>query len=344
MLINDIHPLQACWDLALASVKADALDTAIGLGLFAALSEATTSDTLAARLQLDRANTSHLLEMLWSMGVLTRRHVLDQKGRTWEYCVNSALAPFLLEGSPRYCGKALAYRLRALRRFGAQLPDLLKSGCCLPEVSEAAGWAQAAQAQIAQEQSAVTVGAALACVSQLKGLTGLRRFLDLGGGPGKVAIALAQAYPEWQGVVFDLDQTAAVARQGIRQAELDQRLTTCCGDLVHDEIGYGYDLIWCSSVLHFVPDVPRVVSKVRDALAPGGYFVSVHAELPSQREAAAKVVPYYLPLLMRGRQVWPQGTLADLMREAGFESLISTELSYFPLAPAQLLIGRKGQP
>ncbi|WP_265283074.1 methyltransferase [Verminephrobacter aporrectodeae] len=339
MNLDTIHPLQGCWDIALSSVKAHALDAAIQLGIFGFLKNPTTAEALAEFGHLDLANTGHLLDMLWSMEVLTRRGV----GRSWVYGVDPKLAAFLVPGEDGYCGDALVHRLQSLRQFGAQLPNLLGDGAHVPQAPQAAGWAQAAEVQIGQEQGAVTVAAALACVDRLQGLTGARRFLDLGGGPGKVAVALADAYPQWQGMVFDLPETAEVAQRIIHRAGLEQRLESRGGDIGHDRIGEGYDLVWCSSVLHFLPELSRVITKIRDALVPGGYFVSVHAELPSGREAAARVLPYYLPLLMRGRRVWPQGAMIDLMRELGFESITSTELSYFPLAPAQVVIGRKDQ-
>ncbi|WP_024304093.1 methyltransferase [Pseudogulbenkiania sp. MAI-1] len=343
MNFDTIHPLQPCWDVVLASVKADALDTALHLGVFEALRSPATADSLAQCLRLEPGNTRHLLDLLWSMGIVTRRPVGEKDRQRCEYALAPALAPFLLSGSDSYCGDALRYRLHALRQFGAQLSALLRTGASLETSPDAAGWAQAAEVQIAQEQGAATIDAALACVRRLEGLSGGRRFLDLGGGPGKVAVALAQHFPEWQGVVFDLPATAAVAQQSIRRAGLEHRLESRGGDILHDGIGEGYDLIWCSSVLHFLPEVPKMLGKIRDALAPGGYFVSVHAELPSKQAAAARVMPYYLPLMMRGRQVWPHGALADLMRELGFESVSCDDLSYFPLAPAQVVIGRRGR-
>ncbi|MCW5221498.1 class I SAM-dependent methyltransferase [Verminephrobacter aporrectodeae subsp. tuberculatae] len=341
MNLDTIHPLQGCWDLALASVKARALDAAIQRGIFGFLKNPATAEALAEFGRLDPVNTGHLLDLLWSMGVLTRRAGV---GRAWVYGVDPKLAAFLVPGEEGYCGDALAHRLRSLRQFGAQLPGLLGAGAHAPQAPQAAGWAQAAEVQIGQEQGAVTAAAALACVGRLQGLGGARRFLDLGGGPGKVAVALAGAHPQWQGVVFDLPETAGVAQRIILRAGLGQRLESRGGDIGRDRIGAGYDLVWCSSVLHFLPEWPGVIAKIRDALVPGGYFVSVHAELPSERDAAARVLPYYLPLLMRGRRVWPQGAMVDRMRELGFESITSAALSYFPLAPAQVVIGRRQVP
>lgn len=341
MDIDATHPLQGCWDLALASVKAHALETALRLNLFGFLKTPATAGALAASARLDPANTGHLLDLLWSMGLLTRH---DGAGTSRVYAVDPGLLSFLVPGEERYCGDALIHRMQALHQFGTQLPDLLRDGAQVPQAPQDAGWAQAAAVQIGQEQAAVTVVAALACVGCLEGLTGARRFLDLGGGPGKVAVALAAAYPEWRGVVFDLPETAKVAQRNIFQAGFEQHVQSRGGDMLRDEIGEGYDLVWCSSVLHFVPELPQALGKIRDALAPGGYFVSVHAELPSGQDAAARVLPYYLPLLMRGRQVWPQGAMVALMREFGFESVTSTALAYFPLAPAQVVIGRKAHP
>ncbi len=41
-------------------------------------------------------------------------------------------------------------------------------------------------------------------VAQTVDLSGLTRLLDLGGGPGSYAIALAKKYPALEAVVFDL--------------------------------------------------------------------------------------------------------------------------------------------
>src|SRR5437870_13369545 len=68
-----------------------------------------------------------------------------------------------------------------------------------------------------------------------------RRFLDLGGGPGSYAIALAKRYPRVQGVV--LDQTVTVARQLIRKHRLQHRLQVRQGSLFTADLGSGYDAV-----------------------------------------------------------------------------------------------------
>src|SRR5436853_55848 len=73
-------------------------------------------------------------------------------------------------------------------------------------------------------------------------------FLDLGGGPGSYAIALAKRYPRLKGVV--MDQNVAIARQLIRKSGLEARLKVKAGSILTDALGSGYDAVLISNVLH----------------------------------------------------------------------------------------------
>ena len=73
-------------------------------------------------------------------------------------------------------------------------------------------------------------------------------------------------HADMHGCVFDWPETVAVAAANIAHAQLSHRLEILGGD---------YDLIWCSSVLHFVPDMTAALRKIHAALTPGGVFVCV---------------------------------------------------------------------
>ncbi|WP_288392424.1 class I SAM-dependent methyltransferase [uncultured Herbaspirillum sp.] len=340
MTIDTAHPLQSCWDLALSSVKAQALETAIRTGLLAVMETPSSAEALAARLALHPASAQQLLDLLWSMGVVVRTDDAPN-GDMPTYMLAPGLTSFLLRDGEHYYADALVHRLQSLRQQLPSLTEWLKLGAAAAAPPDGAAWAEAAQGKLAQEQVAVTVDVALACVKRLSGLAEQGRFLDLGGGPGKVGLALARHLPSWHGVTFDLPAATAVARHNVEQAGLADRLRCRGGDLLRDDIGTGYDLIWCSSVLHFVPELDTAVDRIRDALAPGGHFLSVHAELPADRDGLGAVLPYYLPLIMRGHQVWKRGTLARVVRERGLEVLDDVVLQGCPLTPAPLVIARR---
>lgn len=343
--MNDInlaspHPLQPYWDLTLAGVRADALRIALDWKLFNLLQVPTSALAIARQLQLDPANTGYWLEVLWSMELLKR------DDRQPAHYRNTAVASdYLRADAADYCGDAWAFRLRGLRHFGSQLGDQVRTGKLSGQAPNMAttidNWTMAARLQIAQEQRAVTVDVALRLMAQVPEFPAVRRMLDLGGGPGLVAIALARDNPMLTGEVFDFAQTVTVAADNIRQAGLEQRLEVRGGDLASDPIGEGYDLIWCSSVLHFVPDMAAALAKIHAALRPGGVLVSAHAEVPADPELARRVMAYYLSMQMQGRQVTCAGGMSEALQQAGFVNIDSYPEVAFAMTPVSVLVARR---
>ncbi|WP_219117812.1 methyltransferase domain-containing protein [Janthinobacterium sp. UMAB-56] len=336
------HPLQPYWDLAIALVQADGLAAALELGIFELLSTPHTPAQLAEALSLHAPHTALLLELLWSMEVLERNEVDDE---TQRYRCTAATLQYFCRDSMAFCGDAWLYRLHALRHFATQLPSIVRDGGKAAPYTTANGvnWAAAAQQQIGQEQRAVTMRAALSVMQRIAPFAARAtplRLLDVGGGPGWVAIALAQAHAGLHGCVFDWPETVAVAAANIAHAQLSERLETLGGDLASDDIGSAYDLIWCSSVLHFVPDMAGALRKMHAALKPGGVLVCVQAEIAAAAGDATRVLPYYLPMRMLGRTVTRQGALAQLLRDTGWQQVEQYKASDFPMAPVQVLIAR----
>jgi len=342
------HPLQAFWDLAGAATQAEALSAALSLGLFEHLIEPITADELAARLNLNAANTGHLVRLLWGMGLLDQstRPALDHIGSAEPTYLLAAIARiYFLKASPDWCGDAWRYRESRLRQAAGLLRDQVQQGTQAlgGQATEpfAKQWAAAARSQLAQDQQTATVPAALDIMSRVPTFACATHLLDLGGGPGWVAIELVRQQRKLSAVVFDFPQAVAVAAENITAAGLAQRVQVLGGDLASDDIGKGYDLIWCSSVLHFVPDVDAALRKMHSALQPGGTLVCAHAEISPEPATAAHVLQYYLPMLMQGRHVGRQGDMAMAMERASFSHIDSFTCGMFPMAPLAVVVGRK---
>ena len=327
-------------------MQAEALVLALESGALDRLATPQTPAELAQAQGWNEANTSHWLELLWSMGLLRRgRH------EPVSYLLATDALRYLHSASPESCGAAWLFRLRSLRHSATLLRGLVEHGPAgrlglqRPlATGNAEGWAAAARAQIGQEQRAVSVPAALNLLQQVPEAGAARRMLDLGSGPGWIALALLRRQPALQASVFDWPEAVAVAADNARQSRLSDRFTALGGNLATDSIGSGYDLVWCSSVLHFVPDAAAVVAKVFDALAPGGVFVCAHAEVDETPEAALRTLPYYLPMRLLGRSVTRRGELQALLAQAGFERIERIESREFPMAPLAVLVARKAAP
>jgi len=132
------------------------------------------------------------------------------------------------------------------------------------------------------------------------------RVLDVGGGDGRDALALAEAGHE----VTLLDPAPtwlAEARRRAREHGVDARIHTVEGSL--DDLspaGDGFDLVTCHFVLHYRPAGVGDVRRLARAVRPGGR-VSVMAP-----NAATRVV-------MRLTREGPQAALDELAAE-DFES------------------------
>ncbi|MCL6359967.1 class I SAM-dependent methyltransferase [Pectobacterium polaris] len=327
-----MNPLETLWQLAASSVKADALHLALEQQIFDRLEEVTTPQQLAEALGWQPEKTGFLLELLWSMQLLTRHHD--------GYRTAPACAAVLCHSSSRFLGDAWRFRLTSLRQFGQGLGD----GMCQPlqtqlsELPRDAAWASAAEQQIAQEQRAVTADRAEQLIASLPDFPQIRHVLDLGGGPGWVAITLALRHAKISGAVYDLPQTVAVAQRNIDAAGLSARLSAQSGALPSEK----YDLIWSSSFLHFVEDIPAMLTTLHDTLTSEGTLILAQAEIAEAPEDAAPVLPFYLPMQMSGRHVTREDQLTQWLLAAGFASVETRRHQAFPMAPLNVLIARKG--
>lgn len=339
------HPMQAFWDLAAAPIQTQALEQALEHRLFARLAQPATAASAAQQLALSPVATAVWLDLLWGMGLLVR-HVPAQEGEP-AYAASPLATRFFLDGAAANCAQAWQYRARFLSRFAARWGVLLRDGFEAPEPDQdapaafAGSWAQAAREQIGQEQRAVSVPAVLRLLDTLPPLPPQGRLLDLGGGPGHVAIALAQRLPGWRGTVCDDPQTAAVALDNIRAAGLSDRLDAVGCDLNQDAIGSGHDLIWCSSVLHFLRDPAAAVARMREALNPGGLLLLAHAELDGDAALAARVMPFYAGVVLRGNHLPRPGEIGGMMAQAGFADIRALGRIDFPMAPVWVHMGRR---
>lgn len=313
-----------------SNIVSDALLLALNCDLFERLQQPQTAENLARELGWRPEQAAHLLELLWSQQLLERRLAVYQTA--------AAARASLCRGGARFVGDAWRYRLQASRAFGQQLPALMTQR---PDESEQlphdAAWASAAAAQIAQEQRALTAQTACALAAALPHFTRPARLLDMGGGPGLVSVALGQRFPQLHGVVLDLPLTAAVAQTNIERAGLSARFRAC-STLHADE---RVDIIWCSSFLHFVARPAQTLAELYHRLNPGGVLISAHAAPGDDPTRAARVLPYFLPLMMRGRHVFHGSELAQLLSHTGFHVEDRGEHP-FPLAPLQVLFAHRG--
>jgi len=123
--------------------------------------------------------------------------------------------------------------------------------------------------------------------------------------------------------------------------EMLARLSTLPCDVNQGDIGSGYDLVWCSSVLHFVHNPQAVVQKMHSALNAGGRLLLAHAELWDDPQQAAQVLPFYAGVVLRGGALPRQDDITHWMQAAGFADIRALGRMAWALAPLWVHSGRR---
>ncbi len=105
-------------------------------------------------------------------------------------------------------------------------------------------------------------------------LSGRKKLLDVGGGPGTYSIAACRRFPKLKAVVFDLPETIAIAKEVIAGQEMQDRVTTRAGSWETDAFGENNDVVLLSNILHGPGSKAEMkLRKVYDSMVDGGLLL-----------------------------------------------------------------------
>ncbi|HWQ10819.1 MAG TPA: methyltransferase [Holophaga sp.] len=157
------------------------------------------------------------------------------------------------------------------------------------------------------------------------GTAGVRRMLDVGGGPGAFAIAFARAEPGLRAEVLDLPEVVPITRRHIGEAGLQDRVTARAGDLRADLLGEGYDLILVSAICHMLDETDNrdLFRRCAKALAPRGRLVIRDFVLEPDRTAPLEAALFALNMLTATPHgnVYTEDEYRAWLQEAGFRQV-----------------------
>jgi hypothetical protein len=231
--------------------------TANNYAIFEYLKTPMTANDLSMKIKTDARATEILLDAVTALGLLKKTGV--------SYRNASPARKFLLKESPWYQGDMLRHS-DALWKNWSGLDEVVKTG--LPF---RAGGRDHESFIRAMHNNAVF--RAKHVVNAI-GLTGVKKALDLGGGPGTYSMELAR-----HGIMvtlFDLPDTIDIANKIVRESNI-RSIEFIAGDYHSDEIGNGYDLVLISQILHSLSKDENLslLEKSRAALNPNGR-IAIH--------------------------------------------------------------------
>ncbi|UKL13364.1 acetylserotonin O-methyltransferase [Dissulfurimicrobium hydrothermale] len=156
-------------------------------------------------------------------------------------------------------------------------------------------------------------------------LTGRRRLLDLGGGPGTYAIHFCKYNPGLSAVIFDLPTSRHIAEDMIERSGLKGKITFIGGNYIEDTLPQGFDVIWLSQILHSEgpEECKTIIGKAVAALEPQG-LIAVHEFILNNEESGPLFPALFSLNMLVGTphgQAYSENAIKSMLLEAGLDSI-----------------------
>jgi ubiquinone/menaquinone biosynthesis C-methylase UbiE len=324
MVPEDLSGLR---ELYLGFIASRVVLTANNLGIFDHLREAATAGEMARRLKTDQRATEILLDALTGIGLLL-------KSRDRKYRNAPVSKRYLVKGARLYQGDIVRHASTMWENFSS-LDEVVRTGRPARKGSDHRSF-------IMGMHNLTTLRAA--GLVRAIGLKGISTMLDLGGGPGTNAMAMAK-----EGVkatIFDLPATIAIARRLARREGI-KGLSFIAGDFHTDVIGSGYDLILLSQIFHAFSAEENIalLKKCREALNPGGRVVIQEFPINNARTSPSHSALFSVNMLVgtqNGRCYSPREMKQWLLKN-GFRDIMVKSLTETVLVEGRKK-GHRGTP
>lgn len=169
-------------------------------------------------------------------------------------------------------------------------------------------------------------------------LKGMKKVLDLGGGPGTYSLAFAKK--KMDVTLLDFPDTLRISKRVITSAGMEKDIRLLPGDFMKDKLGSGYDMIFISQIFHaYGPDeCTALLRKCRASLQKGGRVVVQEFYLDESRTSPLQGAVFAINMLVNtphGRTYTPN-EMSAWMKRAGF-----TRIAKKILDETVLMIGTK---
>lgn len=240
--------------------------TANKLDLFTKLSgKSLSAQELAKTLEANTRAIEVLCNALTALGFLIKEN------NTYKNSPKSE--EFLVKGHPFYIGDNLRHQAHLWHRW-SRLEEVIKTGKPVPRTQ---GSVEQNKRQTREFTRAMANIGQLTARQVVEGLdlSGIKKIIDIGGGPGIYAMEFVKKNPDIQAVIFDLPEVIPFTEEFIRNFEWTDRLLAKAGDYYVDDFGSDYDLAFLSNIIHCISlkDVIFLFKKVWQPLQPKGRLV-----------------------------------------------------------------------
>ncbi|MHC4427295.1 MAG: methyltransferase [Planctomycetota bacterium] len=333
----DLDTIRAIVDVvghSVAAWRAQVLGVAVRLGLFEAVAEGgKTVDELCEQLKCPPRSLERLLIAAHAC------KLLDREGD--RYIPSECTAKTLVPGRPGYVGNWIRLMHQWSRAWG-DLEQAVRTGKNVerPELHLGENAEYTRDFILGMHDYAHYRGTD---VLKFLDLTGCKKLIDVGGGPGTYSIMFCQQYPELAATIFDLPEVLEIAKENVEEASLSDRVRMQPGNYYTDELGGEYDVAFLSDMLHqeSAETGKMIVEKSYRALASGGRIVIQAMFLDDDDSGPEWPALHNLLMLLiyEGGKAYSMAETIPWLEQAGFVDVQRVRMSFYNVN--SLIIARK---
>lgn len=297
-----------------------ALHAGVKLDIFTTLADAPrTAGEVAVLLRSDERATAMLMNSLSALFLLDKQNEV--------YSVTPFSREFLVRSSPSYMGHIIMHHQHLVESW-SHLHEAVVTG---RPVRKNVSHENDDSVRESFLMGMFNLASLLAPkIAQSVDLSGCKRLLDLGGGPGTYAIHFCQANSTLRAQIFDLPTTRNFAEATVERFGLSNRISFIPGDYNSDPIPTGFDAVWLSHVLHIEgPDACLdLLKKSVEAIEPGGHLYVQEFILNNEKDGPEFPALFSLNMLVgtNAGQSYSQQELSAMMIQAGLTDIVRLDL------------------
>jgi len=253
------------------------------------------------------------------LNALTAMELLVKTGD--KYAVVPSAANLLSKSSPRYVGYMIMHHHHLVESW-SRLDQAVMTGKSVrtrPSFDD-----ETRRESFLMGMFNMAMGIAPGLTKQIS-LSGRRRLLDLGGGPGTYAIHFCLNHPELSATVYDLPATRPFAEKTVEKFGVKNRVAFADGNYLEDPIEGKYDAVWMSHILHGEGpgDCQKIIYKAVRGTEPGGIIMVHDFLLKDSMDEPLFPALFSLNMLLGTPygQAYSEKQISDMLAEAGVRDI-----------------------
>jgi len=314
-MINKINIYEQLTTLPYLPAYQQLIHGAIELDVFSNLENPITTKELSKKMSWDESNTFNLLKGLYSLGYLKRN------GDT--FCNMPETSKYLVKGKPAYMGSVLTFFCNNQGMSLGNVAQQVKEGPKPQERTQHSMDFAAYGDAMRDAQSGIRQYELLEILRSLPEYKSIHKILDLGCGAGCLGIAVIEDLENRTGTLFDQPSMKNLIEETVKLSGMKDRISVKTGNFLKDDIGDGYDLILCSSIMLFaIVDGANFFAKLKKALNPGGVVVCLNEGIEPDYSGPWDMILGYMAFNLQGMPMGViKGQITDAAKAGGFHSV-----------------------